>query len=73
MPAREVTCRSCGAQVFEVPGYWNNTMVVEKGKIEVAYLVPQVQNYATQEGFKIHKCKPKENVNETEQRKSPAP
>lgn len=57
MAAREITCRGCGVQVFEIMGYWNNTLVVDRGKVEIAVHVPQADAYTVSGGFKIHKCK----------------
>lgn len=62
MAAREIICGGCGAKVFEVAGYFNNLLILDRGKIEIAYLVSQVAAYATQGGFKIHKCQKKENT-----------
>jgi len=59
MPAREIDCPGCGIKVFQVAGYWDNVLMLDKGKVEIGVHVSQVDAYTTQSGFKVHKCQKK--------------
>lgn len=58
----EQKCANCGATVFAVPGHFGKDLLVERGKIEIAYKIVSYGSYTTTSGWKIHKCQQKETV-----------